>query len=164
MSAEKQKSDDRRVTGNNRAAARGAGTRAGGAKRAAPQVHCVPAQATGRSPRTAVSLHRPLGDRGEPGRKRIVSSGEMQPVSEPVPIWLAALLAAPCQAAGNGEDHAVRWNCASGRALYTNGGAHTERIEPLGVTLKEGHTLAVCWAPGETTYSLEVFRQYDQCA
>lgn len=97
--------------------------------------------------------------------KGIASSVEMQSsASEPVPIWLAALLASRCQATGNGENHAVRWLCASGRAVYTNAGVHTERIEPLGVTLKEGHTLTVCWSPGETTYSLEVFRQYDHCA
>jgi hypothetical protein len=91
-------------------------------------------------------------------------SSEIQPVSEPAPIWFAALLASGCQATGNGRDHAVEWNCVSGRAIYTNAGTHTERIEPLGVTLMEGHTLAVGWASGETTYSLEVFRVFDQCA
>jgi hypothetical protein len=97
-------------------------------------------------------------------RKSVSSAIEIERASEPVPIWLAVLLASPCEATGNGEGHAVRWNCASGRALYTNVGAYPERIEPLGVTLTEGHTLAVCWAPGETTYSLEVFRRYDHCA
>jgi hypothetical protein len=50
----------------------------------------------------------------------------------------------------------VAWNCASGRALYTNSGAHAETIQPLGVSLKAGQTLAVYWMPGETAYTLEV--------
>ncbi|HLK64918.1 MAG TPA: hypothetical protein VKU19_15860 [Bryobacteraceae bacterium] len=83
--------------------------------------------------------------------------------NEPVPVWLAVLLAAGCQATGNGEDHAVRWTCSTGRAMYTNSRAHTVRIEPFGVSLKQGHTLAVCWSPGETSYSLEVLRRFDQC-
>jgi hypothetical protein len=164
MPAEKRENKYRGVTGEIRVAARGAATRAGGAERVSPQIHRLPAPSARPSPRTDVPLHRPVGDRGDLARKGVSSSSEIQPVSELVPIWLAALLASRCQAAGNGENRAVRWNCASGRALYTNAGAHTERIEPLGVTLKEGHTLAVCWVPGETTYSLEVFCQYDHCA
>jgi len=74
----------------------------------------------------------------------------------PVPIWLAALMATRCQAETSGEHHAVGWNCASGRALYTNRGAGTERIEPLGVSLQGGQTLEVYWRPGETAYTMEV--------
>lgn len=73
-----------------------------------------------------------------------------------VPIWLAALMATRCQAEGNGESHAVAWDCASGRALYANCGAGTERIEPLGVSLQRGETLEVYWLPGETAYTMEV--------
>jgi hypothetical protein len=83
---------------------------------------------------------------------------------EPVPIWLAALLATDCEAQRNGENHAVRWNCVSGRALYTNAGRDAEKIEPLGVSLLGGHTLAVYWMPGETAYTVEVFRQAGRCA
>jgi len=164
MPAEKRKDRYRRVAGNIHVAARGVVTKEGGVERVSTQFHCLPAPATKPSLPTAVTLRPTVGDQGDLVRKGISSSGEMQPASEAVPIWLAALLASPCQATGNGADHSVRWNCASGRALYTNAGAHTERIEPLGVTLKEGHTLAVCWSPGETTYSLEVFREYDHCA
>lgn len=164
MPAEKRKNRYLRAAGNIRVAARGAGKSAGGAERVSPQVHCLPKIATRPSPGTAATLHRPVGERGDLRLKGISSTVEVHPASEPVPIWLAALLASRCQATGNGEDHAVRWNCCSGRALYTNAAVYTVRIEPLGVTLKEGHTLAVGWAPGETTYSLEVFRQYDHCA
>jgi hypothetical protein len=84
--------------------------------------------------------------------------------NEPVPIWLAALLATPCEAKRGGEHHAVRWNWASGRALYTNAGRDAEHIEPLGVSLLGGHTMAVCWMPGETAYTVEVYRQAELCA
>lgn len=78
---------------------------------------------------------------------------------EPRPIWLAALLATQCLATVNGQDHAVRWDCIAGRAIYTNHGMVAERIEPLGVHLQSGHTLAVYWRPGETNYTLEVYSQ-----
>ena len=84
--------------------------------------------------------------------------------SEPVPIWLAALLATSCEARRNGENHPVRWNWASGRALYTNFGRDAEHIEPLGVSLLGGHTLAVYWMPGETSYTVEVYRRKELCA
>jgi hypothetical protein len=83
---------------------------------------------------------------------------------EPTPIWLAALIASRCQANANGEDHAVLWNHVSGRALYTNAGSTTETIEPLGVSLQQGHTLAVSWIPGDTAYTVEVYRQFELCA
>ncbi len=73
------------------------------------------------------------------------------------PIWLAALMATQCQAVSDGDDHAVRWNCVSGRAVYTNTGAGTELIQPFGVWLQGGHSLAVFWVPGETAYSMEVY-------
>ena len=84
--------------------------------------------------------------------------------SEPVPIWLAVLLATPCHAHRNGENHAVRWNWVSGRALYTNAGGDAEHIQPLGVYLMGGHTVAVCWMPGETAYTVEVYRQTERYA
>lgn len=84
--------------------------------------------------------------------------------NEPVPIWLAVLLATSCEAQRNGENHAVRWNWVSGRALYTNAGRDAEHIEPLGVSLLGGHTMAVYWMPGETAYTVEVYRQTGMCA
>jgi hypothetical protein len=84
--------------------------------------------------------------------------------SETVPIWLAVLLAISCEARRNGEHHTVRWDWVSGRALYTNVGGDAEHIEPLGVILMGGHTLAVYWMPGETTYTVEVYRQTELCA
>ena len=87
-----------------------------------------------------------------------------RPAGDPLPIWLAALAAARCLANRNGEDHAVRWSCVSGRALYTNAGADTELIQPLGVRLKGGQTLAVYWLPGQTAYTVEVYRQDEMCA
>ncbi len=127
------------------------GTTGATGRRGSHQVSCMPA----RSMEYAKAGPQP--------RKDAVHA-ESPSAAETVPIWLAALLATHCQATGNGEDHVVRWNCFKGRALYTNARAHTVRIEPLGVTLQQGHTLAVGWAPGETAYSLEIFRQFDQCA
>jgi hypothetical protein len=86
------------------------------------------------------------------------------PAGEPIPIWLAALIASRCQAVASGEDHMVRWDHVSGRALYTNSGTEMETIEPLGVRLQQGHTVAVSWVPGETAYTVEIYRQYDRCA
>jgi hypothetical protein len=74
------------------------------------------------------------------------------------------LIASRCQAVAGGEDHMVRWDHVSGRALYTNSGSETETIEPLGVRLQQGHTVAVSWIPGETAYTVEIYRQYDRCA
>ena len=83
---------------------------------------------------------------------------------EPVPIWLAVLFATSCEAQRNGVHHAVRWNWISGRAVYTNAGRDAEHIEPLGVSLLGGHTMAVYWMPGETAYTVEVYRQSGRCA
>jgi hypothetical protein len=84
--------------------------------------------------------------------------------NEQFPIWLGALLATACEAHRNGENHAIRWNWVSGRAVYTNAGRDAENIEPLGVSLKGGHTMAVYWMPGETAYTVEVYRQTELCA
>jgi hypothetical protein len=82
----------------------------------------------------------------------------------PIPVWLAALLAARCQALANGEERVVRWSHVRGRAVYTNAGADAEVIQPFGIHLEGGHTVAVSWIPGETAYTVEVFRRYDHCA
>jgi hypothetical protein len=74
------------------------------------------------------------------------------------------LLATPCEAQRNGENHTVRWTWVSGRALYTNAGRDAEHIEPLGVSLMGGQTMAVYWMPGETAYTVEVYRQAEWCA
>jgi hypothetical protein len=83
---------------------------------------------------------------------------------EPVPIWLAVLFATSCEARRNGENHAIRWHWVSGRALYTNAGRDAEHIEPLGVSLLAGDTMAVYWIPGDTAYTVEVYRQTELCA
>jgi hypothetical protein len=73
-------------------------------------------------------------------------------------------MASSCKARGNGENHAIRWDCVSGRATYTNRGGDAERIEPLGISLMSGQTLSVYWMPGETAYTVEVHRQSEMCA
>jgi hypothetical protein len=78
---------------------------------------------------------------------------------ESVPIWLAALMAARCAATVEGGIHAVEWNHVRGRAIYTNSGVETELIQPLGVRLAGGDTVAVSWVPGETAYKVEVIPQ-----
>ena len=115
----------------------------------------APPAGTNRGTRT-VFVRRSVGRSGELGCQR--------PAGDPLPIWLAALAAARCRANGSGEDHAVRWSCVSGRAQYTNASADAEWIQPLGVRLQGGQTLAVYWLPGETDYTVEVYRQDEMCA
>ena len=79
--------------------------------------------------------------------------------TEPQPIWMAALQATRCQAVTDGRQHAIRWEWVAGRAVYANIGADTELIQPLGVSVQGGHILAVHWAPGETAYTKETYRQ-----
>jgi hypothetical protein len=99
-----------------------------------------------RSLRPGYGADEQTGPTGQAGR----ASGRM-------PIWLAALMASRCQAMVDGEDHSVYWDCIAGRAFYTNHRAVAERIEPLGVHLQGGHTLAVYWRPGATHYTVEVY-------
>jgi hypothetical protein len=102
---------------------------------------------------------------GEAGLRRVGAvSAAFQVAPSRAPIWLAALNAASCQATRGGENHEVRWSCAADRALYTNSGADTETIHPLGVRLEGGETLAVYWMPGETGYTMEVYRRNAACA
>ncbi|HTX34780.1 MAG TPA: hypothetical protein VME43_07160 [Bryobacteraceae bacterium] len=75
---------------------------------------------------------------------------------ESAPIWMAALMAVRCLANRNGKGALVCWNHVSGKALYTNSGADPELIQPLGVFLRAGQTLAVSWIPGDTAYTVEV--------
>jgi hypothetical protein len=98
------------------------------------------------------------------GLRRTAATGAAQQTGSAAPIWLAALNAASCQVTRRGEDSAVPWSCAAGRAVYTNSGADTETIRPLGVNLECGQTLAVYWMPGETGYSMEVYGRNDVCA
>ena len=79
--------------------------------------------------------------------------------AEPLPIWLSVLVATSCKAQSRGKDHPIAWQHDSGRAIYTNLGSAEERIEPLGVRLPSGKTVAVSWLPGETEYTVEVYKQ-----
>ena len=84
----------------------------------------------------------------------------------PAPVWLAALMAVNCQARSNDLQHDVCWHEVAGKAVYTNDNAHPVNIEPLGVNLSAGDTLAVFWSPGETGYTMEVYSDTDneKCA
>jgi hypothetical protein len=88
-----------------------------------------------------------------------VLAGPADVLPEPVPVWLAALIAARCAASVEGGIRAVEWNHIRGRAIHTNSGVETEFIQPLGVRLAGGDTVAVSWIPGETGYTVEVIRQ-----
>jgi hypothetical protein len=79
--------------------------------------------------------------------------------SEPRPIWLSALEATSCRAQSRGEHHPIRWLHVRGRATYTNLGSDEERIEPLGVCVPRGKTVAVSWLPGKTEYTVEIYKQ-----
>jgi hypothetical protein len=76
--------------------------------------------------------------------------------AEPLPIWLSALLATECEATANGSARKVVWRWVSGRAIYTNCGAETELILPFGVRLNTGMSVVVSWAPGDTSYKVEL--------
>jgi hypothetical protein len=83
-----------------------------------------------------------------------LSTERQQPATahaEPLPIWMAALLA--------GADRAGGWQWLSGRAVYTNGGCETEVVEPFGVPVERGEALVVTWRPNDTEYTVEVFQQ-----
>jgi hypothetical protein len=71
--------------------------------------------------------------------------------ASPAPIWLAALLAVGCKAVSNRKCRPIGWDWVAGRAVYTNASAQVETIQPLGVALAGGETLAVTWVAGETT-------------
>jgi hypothetical protein len=78
---------------------------------------------------------------------------------EPRPIWLSVLEASSCQAKSRGQNHEIRWQHVSGRATYTNVGSEEERIEPLGINVPRGKTIAVSWLPGQTEYTVEVYKR-----
>lgn len=82
-----------------------------------------------------------------------MTSQETMETREHTPIWFAALVANGCTAMGR----AVNWRHSSGKALYTNSEREAEHIQPFGVSLQRGETLAVWWQPGETAYTLEVY-------
>ena len=87
----------------------------------------------------------------------MASALEPRPAAaEPAPIWFAALVAVTARV--NAES-SVRFEYVSGRAIYTNSSHDTQEIDGLGVSLDRGQTLAVYWAPGETAYTMEVYRQ-----
>ena len=77
---------------------------------------------------------------------------------EPTPIWMAALIASGCHATAADQDHDVRWHQVSGRAVYTNTSASQEVIQPFGVHLQKGDTVAVTWVPGDTAYTVCVYQ------
>jgi hypothetical protein len=78
-------------------------------------------------------------------------------IDSELPVWLAALVANACEAVHGARGHSIHWICRSGEALYTNSLGTEEWIQPLGVCLREGETLAVSWQPGETEYTLDVY-------
>jgi hypothetical protein len=137
-------------TTTRRTARREGRAKAAASERGTHRVHAVPAPTPVRSAKA--------------GLRRAVAVAAHQASPSPAPIWLAALSAASCQATRKGENHEVRWSCAAGRALYTNSGADTETIHPLGVRLEGGETLAVYWMPGETGYTMEVYGRNAACA
>lgn len=113
-----------------------------------------------------INRRRRRGSVAPLGIANVISRPVCRPMAhatEPAPIWMAALLATRCHAAVNGSGRAIRWECVAGRALYTNRSKETEWIQPLGVRLQDGETLAVSWLPGETSYTLEVENRETQC-
>lgn len=120
--------------------------------------YCGLSSSGGAAPAQAVDAGGMASRRGVVSSHRPVTTGVAQNQRRsPVPIWLAALSATGCLATRNGEGHEVSWDCVEGRALYTNSGADSETIQPLGVSLAGGETLSVYWMPGETGYTVEVY-------
>ena len=77
---------------------------------------------------------------------------------DPLPIWMAALLASACEARGDGFSSDVEWQCVHGRALYTNSGEETLILYPFGIPVRGGETLVVSWLPNETGYTVKLER------
>ena len=77
---------------------------------------------------------------------------------EPLPIWMAALLASAREARGDGISRNVEWECVHDRAIYTNGGEETLILYPFGVPVRGGETLIVSWLPNETGYTVKLER------
>jgi hypothetical protein len=75
-----------------------------------------------------------------------------------LPIWLAALLARGCRAIEGSVARPVDWRWVANRAMYTNDRADVEVIEPFGIPLRCGETIAVTWLSGETAYTIELLR------
>ena len=107
-------------------------------------------------------MARPATAQSALGISMLAPAADVLP--EPVPVWLAALIATRCAATAGDGIHAVEWNHVRGRAIYTNSSVETELIQPLGVRLAGGDTVAVSWVPGETGYTVEVIRQQELCA
>ncbi len=119
-----------------------------------------------RSGRIAGSVHQSLEKGPNRSEQRLEgASFEGRPelpaslgAGNPVPVWLSALIASSCHAFVNGTCRAIEWSCQAGRAIYTNRGRERELIEPLGIHLDRGDTLAVSWMPGKTEYTFEIQR------
>jgi hypothetical protein len=79
-------------------------------------------------------------------------------IAEPLPIWMAALVARGCEAMVNGAARKIEWQCISGRAVYTNVGAETETLLPFGIAVAGGDSVVVSWLPGDTSYTVELDR------
>jgi hypothetical protein len=75
--------------------------------------------------------------------------------AEPLPIWMAALLASTCHALGHNGARNVEWKCVSGSATYTNTGDDVEILLPFGIPVRSGQTVMVTWQPGESGYTLQ---------
>jgi hypothetical protein len=78
--------------------------------------------------------------------------------AEPLPIWMAALVARGCEAMVNGAARRIEWRCVSGRAVYTNAGPDTEMLLPFGIPVAGGDSVVVSWLPGDTSYTVELDR------
>lgn len=72
--------------------------------------------------------------------------------TEPMPIWMAALLAS---AAGR----KVSWEWLGGRAVFRNRSARPELIEPLGLRVGRGESVVVTWLPGQSEYTIQLYRR-----
>jgi len=68
-------------------------------------------------------------------------------------IWSAALSAVGCVATGTGgSSQPIEWQPARNCLKYT--AKRAVIVEPFGISLKPGETLAVRWKPGDTGYSM----------
>jgi len=95
---------------------------------------------------------------------RLVGENEGSTEYGRLPIWMAALITSGCRTAAAGSDGNVRWRYIDGRAQYTNDASGALVIQPLGIRLESGQTLAASWTPGQTNYTFEVFREHDRWA
>jgi hypothetical protein len=85
-------------------------------------------------------------------------------MGDPLPIWMAALVASECKVHSPHGVREVDWHCLSDHALYTNRDFEPEILLPFGLAVAGGETVVVTWLPGDTGYTVRLERRKSAAA